>query len=175
MNIETLRSSLPDYAKDIKLNLGNVITEAGSPGLNQKQIYFILLTAAYTTRNVDIITAATHETSEHLSTEEITAAKAAATIMAMNNVYYRFTHAMDNQDYATMPANLRMTIMAKPGTDKINFELGSLAASVINGCSKCMNAHANQLEHAGISKEGIQSTARIASVVAASAVVREIQ
>ena len=153
MNIEELRNAMPNYAKDIKLNLGNVITETGSPGLNKKQINFILLTSAYSSKNTDIIAAAVHETREQLTPEEVIAAKSAAIIMAMNNIYYRFTHAMDDA-YSTMPANLRMTVMAKSGTDKTTFELGSLAASIINGCSKCMVAHTKQLEALGISKEG---------------------
>lgn len=174
MNIEQLKNELPDYAKDIKLNLGMVLSEAGAPGLTQKQIVSIALAAAYIIRNKDLIAATANQAQEQLSAEEINAAKAAATIMAMNNIYYRFTHAMTDSSYQTMPANLRMNVLAKSGGDKVNFELNCLAVSAINGCTKCMNAHAEQLEKTGISKQAIQSAIRIASVINAFAVGYEI-
>jgi alkyl hydroperoxide reductase subunit D len=164
---------LPDYAKDIRLNLGSVLNEAGSD-LNRKQIDSIALAAACATRHRGMIDAVLEHAAENLSAEEINAAKAAATIMAMNNVYYRFMHSMTDQSYSAMPAKLRMNVMANPGTDKIAFELSSLAVSAINGCGMCMNAHAGQLEKAGVSKLGIQSAVRIASVINAAALASQI-
>ncbi|RDI48679.1 carboxymuconolactone decarboxylase family protein [Aquicella lusitana] len=174
MNIETLKSELPDYAKDIRLNLGSVLSEEGASDLNQKQILSIALASAYATRNRDVIDAVAHQANAELSHEEISSVKTAATLMAMNNIYYRFTHALEDQTYATMPAKLRMTMMANPGIDKIIFELSSLAVSAINGCGKCMNAHTQQIEKAGISKVAVQSAIRIASVINATALAREI-
>lgn len=173
MTIEQLKNDLPDFAKDIKLNLTSVLTDMGSPGLNQSQILSIALASAYSTRNQEVIAFITHEAHANLTNDQIEAAKAAATIMAMNNIYYRFTHSMSDASYSTMPANLRMNVMANQ-SDKIAFELSSLAVSAINGCAKCMNAHALQLEKAGVSKQGIQSTVRIASVINATATAREI-
>ena len=175
MSIENFKNELPDYAKDIKLNLGVVLSEEGSPDLNQKQIMGIALASAYATRNMDVINATADQVAAHLSPEEINGIKVAATIMAMNNIYYRFTHSMDDQSYAALPAKLRMNMMANPGIDKITFELSSLAVSAINGCSKCMNAHATQIEKAGLSKQAIQSAVRIASVMHAAAVASEIR
>lgn len=174
MTMENLRNELPEYAKDIKLNLSSVLTENGAPGLNQKQIFSIALASAYATRNKEIIQAAEAHVKDHLDEKEINAAKASATIMAMNNVYYRFTHSMSDAAYNTMPANLRMNVMMNPGSDKTTFELNSLAVSAINGCAKCVNSHAQQLEKQGLSKQGIQSAVRIASVLNAFAVGREI-
>lgn len=174
MNLEQLKKEIPDYAKDIKLNLGNVLNETGAPGLNQKQIISIALASAYATRNAELISAAIQWANEHLSKEEVDAAKSAVTIMAMNNIYYRFTHSMEDPAYQAMPANLRMNVMVNPGTDKVSFELSCLAVSAINGCVKCMNAHAMQLEKAGTSKQGIQSAVRMASVLQAAAISREI-
>ena len=174
MNIEKIKNELPDYAKDIKLNLSTVLSEEGSPDLNQKQIVSIALASAYATRNTDLVAATSHHANDYLSSDEINAIKAAATIMAMNNIYYRFIHLMEDEAYNTMPAKLRMNVMANPGIDKITFELSSLAVSAINGCGKCMNAHAAQLEKAGITKQAIQSTVRIASVMNAAALGREM-
>lgn len=167
--LENLKQSLPDYAKDIKLNLSSVLSETGSSDLNKKQIAMTALGAAYATRMKDVIFAIKEWAQKDLSTDDINAVKGAATIMAMNNIYYRFTHAMIDQSYNTMPVNLRMNVMAKVGNDKINFELASLAISALNGCAKCLNAHANALEKNGITKKAIQSAVRIASVINAVA------
>lgn len=169
MTIENLKQTLPDYAKDIKLNLSSVLSELGAPGLNKKQIASTALASAYATRNKDVIAATNTWANYDLSADEINAAKAATTIMAMNNIYYRFAHSMADQSYTTMPINLRMNVMANPGGDKINFELASLAVSAINGCAKCLNAHAVTLEKNGVSKQAIQSSVRIASVINAFA------
>ena len=42
--------------------------------------------------------------------------------MAMNNVYYRATHLIHNDEYGQLRAGLRMNIMANPGLDKVTFE-----------------------------------------------------
>ena len=95
-------------------------------------------------------------------------------IMAMNNIYYRFIHLASDKSYTSMPAKLRMNVIANPGIDKSNFELNCLAVSAINGCGMCMDAHAHELNKAGISKLAIQSTVRIAAVVNAVAQAMEI-
>lgn len=165
MNIEQLKNQLPDYAKDIKLNLNNILTTEGAPDLTQKQIYAIALASAYATKNSDVIAAIQNAATEHLQENDIVAAKAAASIMAMNNVYYRFVHLTSDKSFATLPAKLRMNIIANPGVDKIDFELNCLAVSALNGCGMCMDAHANELTKAGMSKIAVQSTVRIAAVL----------
>ena len=168
MSIKELRSNLGDYAKDIKLNLGNVLSEEGAPGLSENQIAGIALASAYATKNQQVIEAITAEASTRLSEEEVKAAKAAATIMGMNNIYYRFVHLASDKDYAKMPANLRMNVIGNPGVDKVTFELESLAVSAITGCGMCIDAHVREVEKAGISKQGVQSTIRIAAVIHAT-------
>ena len=111
----------------------------------------------------------TQDVSEALSENYINAAKAAATIMAMNNIYYRFIHLSSDKDYGKLPANLRMNIIGNPGIEKVDFELMSLAVSAINGCGMCMDAHVHEVTKAGVSKEAVQSTIRIASVINATA------
>ncbi len=121
-----------------------------------------------------MIKAITAEFGPKLSPEALTAAKAAASIMGMNNVYYRFTHLVAG-DYGTLPARLRMNVMAKPGVDKADFELWSLAVSAVNGCGMCVASHERQLREHGVTREAIQSAVRIASVIHAVAVVLEQQ
>ncbi len=169
MTIQNLKSQLGDYAKDIKLNLGSVISEEGAPGLNETQIFATALASAYATQHADVISAFEAEAEDKLSPDDIKAAKAAATIMAMNNIYYRFVHLVSDKDYATLSANLRMQAIGNPGVEKVDFELYSLAVSAINGCGMCIDAHVQQLQKAGLDRAAIQSAIRIASVVHAAA------
>lgn len=169
MNIETLKDQLPAFAKDTKLNLGAVLTPEGAADLTQNQIYGVALSAAYSVGNKQLIEAVLEEGASTLSEQEIEAAKAAATIMAMNNIYYRFTHMASDKEYSKMPAKLRMSIIVSSGIAKVDFELYSLAVSIINGCGMCVDAHVHEVEKAGISKLGVQSVARIAAVINATA------
>ncbi len=173
MNIEQLRNQLPEHAKDIKLNLSNIITPEGAPDLTQKQIYAIALASAYATKNLNLITAVAKEATNHLMENEVHAAKSAATIMAMNNIYYRFIHLVSDKSFASLPAKLRMNVIGNPGVDKVDFELSCLAVSTINGCGMCIDAHAHELNKAGVSKLAIQSAVRIASVLNATAMAVE--
>ncbi|MBX3708265.1 MAG: carboxymuconolactone decarboxylase family protein [Gammaproteobacteria bacterium] len=165
MSIEQLKNKLPDYAKDIKLNLTSVMTEEGMGDLSQKQIYNIALSVAYASKNSFVIKSIFAEVSAILSNADIHAAKAAATIMAMNNIYYRFVHLISDKSFSALPAKLRMNIIGSPGIDKIDFELNCLAVSAINGCGMCIDSHTKELIKAGVSKLGIQSAVRIASVL----------
>lgn len=169
MTLEALKDSLGDFAKDIKLNVGSVLTVEGAPDLNQNQIYGVALASAYSTRDEAVIEAIKAESSGTLSEAEQNAAKASAAIMAMNNVYYRFAHLVSDKEYGKLPAKLRMNVIGNPGIAKLDFELYSLAISAINGCGMCMDAHVAEVTKAGISKLGVQSAIRIAAVVNALA------
>lgn len=169
MSISNLKSNMQEYAKDIKLNLGNVISSEGAQGLNDEQIYSTALASAYATKQPAVIEAIYAEAAPKLSAEYIQAAKASATIMGMNNVYYRFVHLSSDKEYGKMPAGLRMNVIGNPGINKVDFELMSLAVSAINGCGMCIDAHVREVEKGGISKQGVQSSIRIASVLAAAA------
>lgn len=169
MSLQELKSQLGEHAKDIKLNLGSVLTEEGAPDLTQNQIYGIALASAYATKNPAVAQAVQHEISGTLPEAERQAAKAAATIMAMNNIYYRFTHLVSDKEIAKLPAKLRMNVIGNPGIAKVDFELYSLAVSAINGCGMCMDAHVHEITKGGISKTGVQSCIRIAAVINAFA------
>lgn len=169
MSIQTIRDQLPDYAKDTKLNLGKLVSGDEVEGLSTNQAYGIALASAYATKHAALISAVEGQVSETLSAEEVNAAKAAATIMGMNNIYYRFVHLVSDKDYKTMPAGLRMNVIGNPGIEKLDFELMSLAVSAINGCGMCIDAHVHEVTKGGISKQAVQSSIRIASVLNASA------
>jgi alkyl hydroperoxide reductase subunit D len=168
MGIDALRSQFADYAKDIKLNLSSVLTPTGAPGLSQSQIYGVALASAYAVKNVELVDAILADAADTLSAEHKQAAKIAAVIMAMNNVYYRFVHLVSDKAYSKLPAKLRMNGIANSGIESVDFELYSLAVSAINGCGMCIDAHVQQLEKAGVSQLAIQSSVRIAAVINAS-------
>lgn len=174
MSINQLKNRLPECAKDIGLNLTNVLSEEGAPGLTQPQINFIALACAYASKNSTLIVDLLNFITESLSESAIQAAKAAAIIMAMNNVYYRFTHLAQDKSYTKMPAKLRMNVIANPGIDKADFELACLAISSINGCGMCIDAHIHELTKAGMTSLSIQSAVRIAAVLNAVAMGIEI-
>lgn len=168
MSIETIREKLPDYAKDIRLNLSSLLSE---DILTDQQKYGTIVASALASRNAEVIRAAVAEADGKLSAKAMEAAKAAAAIMGMNNIYYRFTHLVASDDYRTLPAKLRMNIIGKPGVEKADFELWSLAVSAVNGCGMCLDSHEAVLRKADVTKEAIQAAVRIASVVHAAAAI----
>lgn len=167
MSIENLKNLLPEYAKDIKLNLS---TLAGEETLSHQQLWGTFLATALAGRNDSVIREIAAEAGQHLSAEALNGAKAAAAIMAMNNVYYKFTGMMTDE-YRTMPAKLRMNVIGNPGVDKVDFELWALAVSAINGCQFCIKSHEKKLSESGLSREQVQAAVRIASVVQAASAI----
>ena len=173
MTLDAIRDSLPDYARDLKLNLGAVLAPTGAPGLNEKQIWGVAVASAIASRNVGFARQIETLAAEKLDEAYLTAARAAAAVMGMNNIYYRFLHLVEDAEYAQMPARLRMNVIGNPGIDKLDFELLSLAVSAVNGCGMCIVAHEKQLRKHEVSREAIQSAVRIAATVHAVAGVLE--
>lgn len=170
MSIDTLKSRFGDFAKDVRLNLGSM---ASDESLTEQQKYGLFVACGLATRNADVAKALIAEAAPHLSPEALSAAKAAATIMGMNNVYYRFVHLSSNEQYGTMPAKLRMNVIGKPGVDKVDFELWSLAVSAINGCGLCIDSHEAVLRKAGVTAEMVQTAVRFASIIQSAAIALE--
>ena len=175
MGAKRFRDQLPDYARDLKLNLGSVLTTQGAPGLSEKQIAAVALSTAIASRNPQLTRAIEGWATPLLDDAYVNGVRAAAAIMGMNNIYYRFLHLVEDGEYQTMPARLRMNIIGNPGIDKLDFELLSLAVSAVNGCGMCITSHEKKLRIGGISREQVQSAVRIASVIHAVAGVLEYQ
>jgi alkyl hydroperoxide reductase subunit D len=167
MTIEALKERLPEYAKDIKLNLG---TLAADPTLTTQQRAGTFIASALASRSAEVTRAITAAFGPQLSPEALTAAKAAAAIMGMNNIYYRFVHLVGG-DYEKLPARLRMNIIGKPGVEKVDFELWSLAVSAVNGCGMCLTSHEKVVREGGLGQEQVQAAVRIAAVVHAVAAI----
>lgn len=169
MSIEALRERLPEYAKDIKLNLGSLAAETL---LSVQQRAGCFIVSALASRNAEVVRALIAEFGPQLSPEALNAAKASASIMGMNNIYYRFVHLVGG-DYEKLPARLRMNVIGKPGIEKVDFELWSLSVSAVNGCGMCLTAHEKVVREGGLSTEQVQAAVRIAAVVHAVAVTLE--
>lgn len=166
MSLDSLREQIPAYAKDISLNLSSLAAETV---LNDQQKWGCFVASAYGVGTGAVIKALEAEArAAGLSDETLDAAKAAAAIMGMNNVYYRSLHLLSNQEYKTLPARLRMNVMANPGVDKADFELWCTAVSAINGCGGCLDSHEAELKKRDVPNTAIQAGLRIASVVNAA-------
>lgn len=168
MSLKEFADSLPDYAKDIRLNVGSLLNDQA---LGDQRKYGLLLACAHGSGYRPLVEAAEAEATPKLSPEAANAARAAAAVMAMNNVYYRFVHLASNKEYSTLPAKLRMNVIGSPGIEKDDFELFSLAVSAMNGCGMCIDSHEKILRQHGVSSEAIQTAARVAAVMKAVATV----
>ncbi|MCK7641583.1 carboxymuconolactone decarboxylase family protein [Corynebacterium sp. CCM 8835] len=171
MSIDNLKSGLPEYAKDLKLNLSSL---ARSTELSEQQLWGTFLACAAATRNDTVFSEISEEASGHLSDEAVEAALGAASIMAMNNVAYRAKDFLGD-DYAQVKMGLRMNIIGKPGVDKVDFELWSLAVSTINGCPDCTMAHDKTVRGEGLTKEQVFEAVKIAATISGVAQAVQIE
>jgi lipoyl-dependent peroxiredoxin subunit D len=161
MSVENLKDALPEYAKDLKLNLGSI---SRSTVLNAEQLWGTLLASAAATRNAKVLAEIGAEAADELSAEAYQAALGAASIMGMNNVFYRCRSFLDGK-YDDLRPGLRMNIIANPGVEKANFELWSFAVSSINGCGHCVTAHEHTLREAGVDRDVILEALKVAAIV----------
>ena len=166
MSLKQFAEALPDYAKDIRLNLGSILSDQLMP---QERKFGLLLASAHGSGHKPLVEAAESDVEGKLSAEVSNAARGAAAVMAMNNVYYRFVHLVGNPEYGKMPAGLRMNIIGSHGIAKEEFELMSLAVSAMNGCGMCIESHERILLEQGVKPHIIQSAVRIAAVMSALA------
>ena len=164
--VESLRCTIPDVAKDIKLNLQSVL----QPGaLTPAQRWGVAIASAVAARNDALRDALIADAGAEVGADVIDDAVAAAALMAMNNVYYRFRHLVGKPSYSQMPARLRMQRIAKPMTNKADFELFCLAVSAINGCEMCIRSHEDVVLKGALSEDQVHDAVRIAATVNAAA------
>jgi alkyl hydroperoxide reductase subunit D len=168
MSLKTFADALPDYAKDLRLNLSSILNDQL---LGEERKLGLLLTCAHGSGYKPLVDAAEAEADGKLSEQIANAARGAAALMAMNNVYYRFVHLVANPEYGTMPAKPRMTLIGSHGIANEDFELFSIAVSAMNGCGMCMESHERVLLQHGVKPETIQSAVRIGAVLKAIATV----
>ncbi len=168
-SLEVVRSELADAHKDTRLNLQAVL-EGGS--LTPEQRWGVAVACAFAARNERLKEAMLNEAKKALANAEpvIEDARAAASLMGMNNVYYRFRHMVGKESYSTKRPGLRMNRLAQVATNKVDFELICLAVSAINGCEACVKSHEKVVIEGGLSEDQVHDAVRIASVIHAAAV-----
>ena len=168
MSLKSFADALPDYAKDLRLNLTSILSDQL---LGEERKAGLLLACAHGSGYKPLVEAAEGEVAGKLTEQVANAARGAAAVMAMNNVYYRFVHLVANPEYGTMPAKLRMNFIGSHGISREDFELFSLAISAMNGCGMCIDSHERVLLEAGVKSDVIQSAVRVAAVMKALATV----
>ena len=168
MSLKQFADSLPDYAKDLRLNLGSILSDQL---MGEERKLGLLLACAHGSGHRPLVAAAESEIAGKLDDKVANAARGAAAVMAMNNVYYRFVHLVANPEYNTKPARLRMNFLGQHGIAKEEFELFALAISAMNGCGMCIDSHERLLLEHGIKHEDIQNAVRIAATMKAIATV----
>ena len=165
--IERLREAMPPFARDIQLNLSSVL-QGGV--LSDEQRWGIALACALAAGDPSLRDAVLEDATTKVGDGAIDDARAAAALMAMNNVFYRFRHMVGKESYATKPARLRMNRIAQPRTDKATFELMCLAVSAINGCEACIQSHEHAVLEGGLTEDHVMDAVRIVATMRAAAV-----
>lgn len=161
MSVENLKNALPEYAKDLKLNLGSL---ARSTELTEQQLWGTFLACAAASKSATVLREIAEEAADNLSAEAYNAALGAASIMGMNNVAYRAKSFLGDE-FAQVRMGLRMNIIGNPGVEKVDFELWSLAVSTINGCHDCTAAHDAVVRKEGMTKEQVWEAVKVAATV----------
>ena len=173
MSVDALINALPDYARDLKLNYSSLVRQ--NMELTPQQLWGTAVACVIATRNEALTWAVMLDAQGKLSTQALEAAKSAAALMGMNNIFYRFHHLSSNEKYATLPARLRMNAIRTHGVEPLDFELWCLAVSAINGCGKCVDSHEKVVRDKGASEEVVLAVVRVASVLHAIGVVLDAE
>lgn len=162
LDLEALRETLPEYAKDLKLNIQAVL---GESTLTAAQQYGTALAVAAATRQAALREALQAEALAKAGEAAVEDALAAAALMGMTNIFYRFRHLVGKDAYGQLPARLRMNRIARPAGAKLDFELFCLAVSAVNGCEACVRAHEKALIEGGFTEAQIHDAVRIAATL----------
>jgi len=160
--MQSLLSSLPDHAKDLKLNAQAVL---GDSSLSSAQQWGTALACAAASRHAGLRSALEDETRARCGDAVVEDALAAAALLGMNNIFYRFRHIVGREDYERIPARLRMNRLVRPAGPKLDFELFALAVSAINGCESCVRAHEKTVVEGGLSEQQVVEAIRIAATI----------
>jgi alkyl hydroperoxide reductase subunit D len=169
--LKTITDRIPDHAKDVRLNIGSVLSRSS---LEPEAALGVALAAAYAAKCKPIVDAI--RGSGQMSEAELNGAVSAAALMGMNNVWYPYVEMTENADLKSQPAGLRMNAYASHGgVDKRRFEMYALAASIIGKCHFCVKSHYENLVAEGMSTTQLRDVGRIAAVINAVALTIEAE
>jgi alkyl hydroperoxide reductase subunit D len=169
--LDALRETIPEPARDLRLNLQSVLADSS---LTLAQRWGVAVASAVASRNASLRAAVLTDARAAVDAAVVDAVIddgiAAAALMGMNNVYYRFRHLIDKPSYGEKPARLRMNRIAKPAGSKVDFELCCLAVSAVNGCGACLQAHEKVVLAGGLSEDQVHDAVRLAATIHGAAV-----
>ena len=169
--VDVLAGEIVEPARDIRLNLQAVL----APGnLTPAQRWGVAIACAVAYRNVRLQVAVIADARNEVGPAVVEDAIAAAAIMGMNNVFYRFRHMIGKPSYGDRPARLRMNRLVKPAGNKVDFELYALAASAVGGCESCMRSHERVVLEGGLTEEQVHEAVRIAATIHGAAIALEV-
>lgn len=161
--INELLARLPQEAKDLRINAKRVL---GGESLDAEQTAGTALAAAYYIRHPELTAALLADAkAAGISDATLEDARAAASIMGMNTIYYRFRHLMNTDAYNQRAANLRMMRMKQVATNAANFELFSIGPAALAGCEMCLKAHEAAVKQGGLNEENVHDAVRISAVL----------
>ncbi|MDQ8196156.1 carboxymuconolactone decarboxylase family protein [Coraliomargarita sp. SDUM461004] len=161
--ITELLASLPAEAKDLRINLKRVLE---GESLDTEQTWGTALAAAYYIRHPELTAAVLADAkAAGISEATLEDARAAASIMGMNTIYYRFRHLMNSDEYNKRPANLRMMRMQQVASSKVNFELFSIGPAALAGCEMCLKAHEAAVKKDGMNEDNVHDAVRISAIL----------
>ncbi len=164
-DLDALLERLPEAAKDLKLNVKAVL---GESSLTPAQTWGTAVACAIAADHPDLQRAITEAARGRVEAAVLDDAVAAASLMGMNNILYRFRHMVPGYDQ--IPARLRMQRLGKPASNRVDLELFSLAVSAIHGCETCVRSHEKVVLEGGLSQQQVFDSVRIASVMHGAAV-----
>jgi len=159
---DALRETLPDHARDLRMNLAAVLSESS---LTAAQRWGVAVASAAAARRRDLLDAIVADARAEVGDAVVEDGLAASALMAMNNVFYRFRHMVGKDAYGQIPARLRMNRLAKPATTRVDLELFCLAASAVHGCESCVKSHERVVVEGGLTEQNVHDAIRIAAVV----------
>jgi len=172
--LEALRERLPEPARDLKLNLQAVLEPTSGAVLSEAQRWGVAVASAIAARHPSLRDAVLAEAVLHAPRPVLEDAQAAAAIMAMNNVFYRFRHIIEKASYGEKPARLRMNRLVKPAASKVEFELYCMAVSAIHNCVACVRSHEEAVLAGGLTEDHVFEAIRIAAVINGAALGLEL-
>lgn len=163
--LNSIKSLIPDYAKDIRLNLDAVVARSS---LEPADAVGAFLAAAFSLRSKILID--TVRESGSLNEVDINAALTAASLMGMNNVWYPYVEMAEDNDLKTQRPELRMNAYASHGgIERRRFELFALSSSIVGRCHFCIQSHYKLLKEVGMTAVQLRDIGRIAAVASATA------
>ena len=171
MQLEALKDRIPDYAKDLRLNLDAVLSRSSLTPLHAAGA---ALAAAFAAESPPLVEAL--RDASLIDAAQARAALTAAALMGMNNLWYPFVEMADDPELKTLRPELRMNAYANHGgVDRTSFELYALAASIVGKCEFCVRSHYKLLRESGFTTQQLRDVGRLAAVIQAVAQVLAVE